>query len=211
MPDGRVLLAVADVCGKGLQAALIASSLHSLVRALVETVDSVSALVERTNAHLAPYLPEHSFVTALFVAVDVHEGRLEYVNTGHLPPIVVNSLGQARLLQAGTNPALGMLSELPSSEVEAVDDDEVLCLYTDGVSDAGDPADHALGVNRLASALSAIVSSAPSARLESFSTRLLANVKARQGVLGATDDSTFLLAKLLGTKVAVRPTIPVGR
>ena len=56
MPDGRVLFTVADVCGKGLQAALVTSSLHTMVRASVDVQPSLSALVERVNRHLCDCL-----------------------------------------------------------------------------------------------------------------------------------------------------------
>src|SRR5690606_20927779 len=62
LKDGRILLAIADVCGKGLQAALISISLHTLIHVLIDVSPNLSSLVRSVNQHLTRYLPDHSFV-----------------------------------------------------------------------------------------------------------------------------------------------------
>ena len=77
-PDGRILMSVADVCGKGLQAALIASMLHTMVRATVDNGRPLVELAQRLNKHLCSYLPMHSFVTMVCVALDLGTGRDDF-------------------------------------------------------------------------------------------------------------------------------------
>ena len=75
LPDGRVLCAIADVCGKGLHAAMVGSSLHTMVRAAADANPPLSGLVERVNRHLCAWLPESSFVTMVAVTVDPPAAR----------------------------------------------------------------------------------------------------------------------------------------
>jgi hypothetical protein len=106
--DGRILCIVADVCGKGLQAALVTSSIHTLLHAIAADGLSLTTMLERLDTHLGAYLPEDSFVTLVAVAFDPASGALECVNAGHLAPIVVDARGRVRRLQAAENPALGL-------------------------------------------------------------------------------------------------------
>lgn len=195
LKDGRVLLGVADVCGKGLQASLIASSLHTLVHVLTEVSSDVPALVQRINRHLLKYLPDHSFVTAVFVAVDLACGALECVSAGHPPALIVNASGAVRRLRAGENLALGMIDFEPQAQTLTLLEHETLLMYTDGLSEASDPEGRILGVEELSRRCAALIGSAPGAELSMLSMRLRQSIAAYRGGLMATDDAAFLLAR----------------
>jgi serine phosphatase RsbU (regulator of sigma subunit) len=194
MPDGRVLLAIADVCGKGLQASLVASALHTLVHVLVEASASVSELIERANAHLCQYLPEHSFVTMACIAVDPRTRVLECINAGHLPPLLVSRNGRAHVLQVGKNVALGMMPFEPQGEIYPLEEGDVLCLYTDGVTEAG--GSDAYGAERLMRELERLVASTPGRELDAINRRLVSTISVHREAAMASDDTAFLLASL---------------
>jgi sigma-B regulation protein RsbU (phosphoserine phosphatase) len=194
LPDGRVLCAIADVCGKGLHAAMVSSSLHTMVRASADANPPLPRLIERVNRHLCEWLPDHSFVTMVAVAVDPVKGEIDVVNAGHPPPFVVSPGGRLTELQAAENPALGMGPVPMIAQRARLQPGDVLALYTDGLTELTDPEGEMLGGHRLGEALSAICAdrtrdvaamcAALTARLDAF----------RRGEL-PRDDCTFLLAQ----------------
>jgi serine phosphatase RsbU (regulator of sigma subunit) len=195
LPDGRVLLTVADVCGKGIQAALVGSSLHTMVRAAADVNPPLSRLVERVNRHLCEWLPEHSFVTMVAVKIDPRTGEIDCVNAGHPPILVVSPDGKLTALQAAENPALGIAPVAMASQRARLDPGDVLAMYTDGLSELTNPAGEMLGVDRLGHELSTIVLESGRLGVEAIGTALAARLDAfREGELPG-DDRTFLLAQ----------------
>jgi serine phosphatase RsbU (regulator of sigma subunit) len=195
MPDGRVLLAIADVCGKGLQAALVASSLHTMVHATVDAGGTLSQLIHSCNAYLCNYLPEHSFVTMMIVAINTNTGELEVINAGHPPAFAVRSDGRIRQLQSERNVALGMIDATMEVEHAMLMGDEVLILYSDGLTEMVDEHQEPLGEERLSVGIAEIVRREPYATVEDYRARLLQMRDNFRGSQLAADDSTFLIAR----------------
>lgn len=192
MPDGRVLFAVADVCGKGLQAALITSSLRTIVRATADG-RALSAIMERVNEHFCEWLPEHSFVTMVAVAIDPATGELECVNAGHPPALIAGEGGRLRALRSELNPALGMAPAKMFAERSRLARDEVLALYTDGITEARDPSREMFGQVRLAELFAAL--RAPSLDLGAIAAGLGRAIDEFRGAGLPEDDRAFLLAR----------------
>lgn len=212
LSDGRVLLIMADVCGKGLQASLIASSLHTFVHALSDADLQLPELVDRMNKYLCHYLPEHSFVTAVCIAFDSKSGRLECLNAGHPPAILVSSTGSVRFLQSGDNVALGMMEDMrPVAESYDMDFGDVLLLYTDGVTEAEDSNRAPLGGNRIATEFARIVSDLPDAPADTMQRRLSQTVTMHRGSSMAADDTTLLIARRSRPSGAPRASNQEGR
>ena len=158
LPDGRVLLAIADVCGKGLHAAMVGSSLHTMVRAAADANPPLARLVERVNRHLCEWLPEYSFVTMVAITIDPRKGEIDCVNAGHPPAFVVSPEGRLTELQAAENPALGIAPIAMASQRARLRPGSVVALYTDGLTELTNPDGEMLGVARLGEELSAICS-----------------------------------------------------
>ena len=197
MMDGRVLLTVADVCGKGLQAALVASSLHTLVRATADSESSLPALVERVNRHLAGWLPAHSFVTMVAVAIATDTGEIECVNAGHPPPFVVDRDGEVRNLQCAENPAMGIARARMTSQRGLLDFGEVLAMYTDGLTEARNPSRQMLGEVRLGQRFARICTRLAGERSDALADHLKALVEEFRGNELPEDDRAFILARRL--------------
>lgn len=146
LPGGRrIALVVADVCDKGVGAALFMALFRSLLRALAERIITESGettgqareLISAVNDYIArTHERDHMFATLFFAIVDPRSGELVYVNGGHEPP-VISGPGGVRTRLHPTGPAVGML---PSLEFDAAQEQlapgETLVAYTDGVTDA---------------------------------------------------------------------------
>ena len=158
LPNGRVALVLADVCGKGVGAALFMALFRSLLRALAATEfaaaaslhDGLCATVQGTNDYIArTHGRANMFATAFVAVLDPATGALDYVNAGHEPPAIIGSGGVRARLQP-TGPALGLMPELPFGvQSERLASGETLFAFTDGVVDARDPADGPFGEERL--------------------------------------------------------------
>jgi sigma-B regulation protein RsbU (phosphoserine phosphatase) len=196
MADGRVLFAVADVCGKGLQAALVTSSLHTMVRATADSGRPLADLVERVNRHLCTWLPEYSFVTMVAVALDPKTGEAECVNAGH-PPAIVARRGQSPVfLQSAANPALGVAECRFESQKTKLGEDDVLLLYTDGLTELRNPAKEMLGIDALTVALDQLLAYANGA-VGVVGAGLNEMLDAFRGDQLPEDDRAFVLARLM--------------
>ena len=165
LPDGRVALVLADVCGKGVGAALFMALFRTLIRALAEpqlaaapsVADGLRATVQATNDYIArTHGSANMFATAFAAVLDPATGALDYVNAGHEPPAIVDAGGRVRARLAPTGPALGLMPELEfgvASELLAAGD--TLYAYTDGVVDARDLQDEPFGEDRVMALLQA--------------------------------------------------------
>jgi phosphoserine phosphatase RsbU/P len=107
--DNRTLVAIADVSGKGMPAALLAANIQALVRSNAGMSADPLVLTRQINRHLSRYTPVDRFATAVFLVLDREAGTLIYVNAGHNAPIVF-SAGKVRMLDA-TGMPLGLFPE----------------------------------------------------------------------------------------------------
>jgi len=195
MPDGRTLLAIADVCGKGMQAALVAASVHSLMHAGVRTGAGPADLMQILNEYLADHLPGASFVTLLAIAAAPATGDLEIVNAGHPPAVIVDRGGGARWIASGTNMPLGLGRDLLQRQSDRLAPDEIITMFTDGVTDLRVGAGKRLGLEWVGNQIRSIYAAPGSAGAREVAERLAAKIE--QVLAGdlADDDRTFLLAR----------------
>ena len=107
LPDGRVLLALGDVAGKGSPAALLMALLLAMMRTLVDEGLEDADLVARLNAQIVKHAPRSRFVTLFIASFDPGTGELVYVNAGQNPPLLRRTDGSYERLRAG-GMALGM-------------------------------------------------------------------------------------------------------
>jgi serine phosphatase RsbU (regulator of sigma subunit) len=179
LPEGRVGLVLADVCGKGVGAALFMALFRSLIRALAEPQfaaaatggEGLLATMRATNDYIArTHGRANMFATAFAAVLDPATGTLDYVNAGHEPAVVVDAGGRVRARLAPTGPALGLMPGLDFAvDTERLAAGDTLFAYTDGVVDARDPHDAPFGEDRMLALLQAadIPTSALLARVDS--------------------------------------------
>ena len=153
LDDGRIALTVADVTGKGIGAALLVSTLHSALHLLHDRVGLGAELLDRLNRHVLESSAQNKFITLLLTELDVPTGRLAYLNAGHNPGLLLRAGGGVEELEPCGLP-IGLLpgaTYVPRSIDLAAGD--LLCLYTDGITEAASPADEEFGVDRLVECL----------------------------------------------------------
>jgi serine phosphatase RsbU (regulator of sigma subunit) len=196
MADGRTLLAMADVCGKGLSAALVASSVHTLVHANVRAGKDLPSVMTELNQYLIQDLEGESFVTMLCIAIDPASGKFECINSGHPPPLLVGRDGAPpRELQATRNPALGLDPAPMEVQRGELATGELLVLFTDGVTELANPANEMLELEGLSRGLGEICPAHAGAALAGLAERLTTYLDDFQRGAMAVDDRTFLLAR----------------
>lgn len=140
LPDRKWGLVIADVSDKGMPAALFMASARSILRASASAAVTTAGVIQRANHAISLDATRGMFVTLFYAALDSAAHRLTYVNGGHNPPLWWRArLNRVEYL-AGRYIALGIL---PDQQFEARDielePDDVLVLYTDGVTEAMTP------------------------------------------------------------------------
>ena len=152
LPDGRWAIAVGDVSGKGVSAALMMARLCSEVRYCLVTSASPVEAVTRLNRDLIDPTLDDRFVTFLLGVIDPAKHTLTVVNAGHMPPIV-RSWTSGAVEQIGiseASPPLGFdaASKFMSSTVSIEPGDSIV-MYTDGISEATNVDEQIYGIKRV--------------------------------------------------------------
>ncbi len=163
--DAGFLLAVADVSGKGVPAALLSSMLQASLRTQAQGVRSMAEIMTNINALVCQRRITGQFATFFLAAVDEPEMRLRYTNAGHNFPVLLRANGERVLLEDG-GLVVGMMEGLPYVEasIDLLPGDRVL-LYTDGVSEAADPSGEMFGEDRLYALLESLPAELPAREL----------------------------------------------
>ncbi|HZJ02190.1 MAG TPA: MASE3 domain-containing protein [Thermoleophilia bacterium] len=135
LESGRIGVLMGDVSGKGLRAAAITSVVKNSVRAYAYNGAGPAETMRLTNTALFRTIDQQSFVTAFYGVLDTKTGTLAYCSAGH-PPALINRAQGTRSLDV-RSPVLGAFPDLRFEEGEdTVGEDEILVLYTDGVTEA---------------------------------------------------------------------------
>ncbi len=151
--DGRIGVAVADVSGKGVPAAFFMLIARTLLRATASFEPSPAACLTRLNDLLAADNEQMLFVTLFFAVLDRRTGTFTYANGGHNPPCLIRH-GRPEELPPTGDMALAVMEGLTFTErVCRLAPGDGVVLFTDGVTEAFDPAGEAFGEPRLAGLL----------------------------------------------------------
>jgi serine phosphatase RsbU (regulator of sigma subunit) len=194
LPDGRLVLALGDVAGKGSPAALLMALLLAMLRTLVDEGLETARLVERLNAQVLRHSPPSRFITLFFSIYDPQSGVLQFVNAGHLPPMLRRADGRVERVgeMDGGGLALGMFegATYATSQIVIAPGD-LLVLFSDGITEAENPAGQAFEEAGLQSVVALRAGEDP----EIIGRAVLDVVKAHAGHLRLADDLTALVLK----------------
>src|SRR5258706_716904 len=147
--DGKLVVALGDVSGKGTAAALLMSSLHAAVHAQADTHDSIVKTISAVNRYLTESIPQNRFVTLFYAELDPKSGGLAFLNAGHNPPLIVHAGGTMEQLASGGLP-LGIMSDADFREGRTqLHPGDVLVIYSDGVPEPVNPVGEEFGPTRL--------------------------------------------------------------
>ncbi|HSR54328.1 MAG TPA: PP2C family protein-serine/threonine phosphatase [Acidobacteriota bacterium] len=193
LPGGQLLLAIGDVSGKGIPAALLMAYLQASLRALIadgrtDLVEIMSAL----NRHIYRNTPSNKLITFFLAKVDFKEKRLWYCNAGHNRPILLRADGRITELSIGGLP-LGIREELRYEQgQEGLTPGDLLYGYTDGVTEADRESGEQFEEQRLRLALRRHAGQPPEAICRNVLKEVSDFVKGNR----FRDDLTMLIARL---------------
>jgi serine phosphatase RsbU (regulator of sigma subunit) len=146
--DGGLVLAVADVAGKGVPAALLSSMLQASLRTQAASIPSVSEILRNINALVYRGTSVHQFAT-FFIARVHADGRMVFSNAGHNYPVLARRNGSEVLLERG-GLVLGVMEQVDYAEDSVhLDTGDRVVLYTDGITEAADASSELFGEERL--------------------------------------------------------------
>ena len=155
--DNKTFIIVADVCDKGIGAALFMSVFRSLIRYAAENwcaepsdTEPLDVVIASVNDYMSTEHEDMSMFATVFIACISHPvQRLDYVLAGHEEPIFLNSKGEQQRLEV-TGPAIGLFQQAQYTMRSLnFDEGSILVGYSDGVIDARDPAGKSYGHQRL--------------------------------------------------------------
>jgi sigma-B regulation protein RsbU (phosphoserine phosphatase) len=196
LADGRIYFALADVSGKGMNAALLMAKTTSLLRCLAKTARSASALLRQVNDEICERSTLGMFVTLIAGYLDPRSGHLELANGGHQPALLRKVDGSV-VEYAASAPPLGVLAEMDFPATEFMLDGGALYLYTDGISESVAPGGAELGARGLTQMLAAVSAVSAEQRLDAV-------VNAwRAAGYRSHDDITLMLIELPRTRAAM--------
>jgi serine phosphatase RsbU (regulator of sigma subunit) len=153
LDGGKLGLLLADVCGKGMGAALLGASLHGALRAFAPLAPShPGEVLKRVNRLLFQTTSPERYATVFYGVIDPVSHTLTYANAGHCPPFIIRETKCQWL--ASITPPVGMFAELASEEVDVpLEFGDWLVITSDGISEATDENGEEFGDMRLVAML----------------------------------------------------------
>ena len=204
--DGRLIVTLGDVSGKGTAAALLMSCLHAAVHAQAESHNSLVQTIGSVNRYLAENIPANRFITLFYAELQPKTGELAFLNAGHNPPLIVHSAGTMEQLAAGGLP-LGIMPDADYRQgLTKLHPGDVLVIYSDGVSEAQSPSGEEFGATRLYDVVARNLDASAAGirdRIESALTKF------SQGT-PAADDITLVIVKRQAEGAALAASASLG-
>ena len=187
----RWSFAMADVSGKGAPAALVVAATRATLYALAKRELALRAILQRANEFIyASTGPRAKYVTLFYAVLDTQARRFIYINAGHLPPVVLRRHGEVELLRSGGFPLGFFDNPRYFEQFVQLETGDLLCLYTDGITEATNANDEEYGRSRLIGVLEKYQSSSSSEVCRA----LLSDARRFSGSAPA-DDATVLVIR----------------
>ena len=192
--DDHIALVIADVCGKGIPAALFMAVSRTIIRSKGMQGCSAETCMTESNHLLAAYSIDNMFVTVFYAIYNVKTGFISYSNAGHNPPLLLRQDGSLSELPTLNNPILGVIDNLDyQKDTLQLEQGDTLFMYTDGVTEATDAEYKEFGVERLDNILRQHGNSSCQQIIEAVKT----GIKNFVGEAEQSDDITMLVVKRL--------------
>jgi len=192
LPGGNWGVAVGDVAGKGVPAAILMASVRAALRAQAEHIYALTHIMRRVNEGLTADTEPAEFATLFYGVLDSAGRRLTYSNAGHEPGVLVRG-GEVRRLQAG-GPLLGVIGDVDyEQEVVNLQAGDTLVLYSDGACDATNYEGQRFGRDRLMDAIRRHAEHGAQRAVE----EIRWDIRRWTGLAPQADDLTLVVAKVL--------------
>ena len=148
--ENQFVVAIADVSGKGVPAAILMSNFQAALRTVSRTAENPKQVIEELNYQLVQSANGENFITFFLAVYDYDTKELRYINCGHNPPLLMNGEAKAERLTEGAT-VLGAFDPLPFLNMGTVKnlEDFSLFLFTDGLTETFDAEEEEFGTERL--------------------------------------------------------------
>ena len=193
LDEKRMVVAIGDVSGKGVPAALFMAVTRSFLRSAFRSDTDPSEVMAQVNEELVEGNDTCMFVTLFCAVLDLDTGQLQYANAGHNPPAIRHADGRIEWI---TRPRGTVAGVVPLAAYEdgtlVLSNDDVLVLYTDGVTEAMNASEELYGEQRLSDCLS---DPGCGGTCRSITERMLVDIRAFTQDAEQSDDITLLVVK----------------
>ena len=193
LPDDRIVLAVADVSGKGVPAALLIASVRAAVQVEVRNLkdNSLIPIMDRLNHMVCRDTKDNMFVTLVLAVLEPHTRQLTYVNAGHVQPVAWSPESSHKNLKSG-GCFFGVIPGTPyQQETIELPEGSSLSFFTDGITDAMNEENEMFGMDRL----NKLITRSGELKSEDFCSLLLDEIEEFRGEWDVFDDLTMLMLR----------------
>ena len=190
--DDHIALVIADVCGKGIPAALFMAVSRTIIRSKGASGVSTAECITSSNRLLAAYSIDGMFLTAFYAIYNTKTGVVTYCNAGHNPPHLLKANGTVEELPMSRNIIIGAFEDLEYKEnTLQLEHGDTLVMFTDGVTEAMSPTFEEYGGNRLDNVLGQLAAADCQKIIESVKADITTFVEDAE----QSDDITMLVLK----------------
>ena len=191
LPGARMGIALGDVAGKGLSAALLMCTFQATLRTFSELDLPLEDTLTRLNRHLCRRIPANRYVTFFYGILDPASHALTYANAGHNPVLLVRANGAPERLGVTSQP-LGLFEKFDCSAVRVdLRPGDVMLCYSDGITEALSPGEEEFGEERLAG----VVRDCRDCPAEEIVQRIINEVDRHHAGVPRQDDLTLVALK----------------
>ena len=192
--DDHIALVIADVCGKGIPAALFMAVSRTIIRSKGIQGYSAAECITESNHLLAAYSVDSMFVTVFYAIYNTKTGLVSYSNAGHNPPHLLRQDGTVSELSLSKDTIVGVFDDQKyQEETLQLEQGDTLVMFTDGVTEAADAEFKEFGVERLDN----ILRQQANATCQQTVEAIKAGIKEFVGDAEQSDDITMLVVKRL--------------
>ncbi|HLF15675.1 MAG TPA: PP2C family protein-serine/threonine phosphatase [Bacteroidota bacterium] len=190
----RIAVTLGDVTGKGLPAAMLMSNVQATLRGQTLVSNSPKEVIIRSNRLLYMSTSAEKFVTLFYGILDTQEHNFWFSNAGHDNPYVLSSNGDIRRLKTGGT-VLSVMEEFPYEEEKVeIPKDDVVVIYSDGITEAMNASDELYGEERLLGVLQKVKGQSATEIIDA----VIAGARAHAGKHPQSDDMTIVVVKRTG-------------
>ncbi|NWG29647.1 MAG: serine/threonine-protein phosphatase [Ignavibacteriaceae bacterium] len=188
--ENKFGIAVGDVAGKGLSAALLMAKLQSTIRALVYDYPSLETLGDKINKIFHRDSPSKIFASLVYVEIICESGELKFINAGHYPPLIVKKEMVEQLEKDA--PALGLIKEAVFNKQHlSLEQNDFLIIYSDGLTEAKNESGEFFGETKLIE----LLANRHKMTSQQLGEMIIATVDFFTGKIPAHDDLTLAVLK----------------
>lgn len=190
--DNRLYFAIGDVTGKGVPAALYMASISKLLRYVACSQTSTARICTIINKHMCEDGENGMYITLFLGILDLNTGIITYSNAGHPYPLIVHPDGKTQCLNTDSGIPIGILDNYRFTEgTYVLSPNHSILLYTDGITDAENPAGQFFGKDRLVQCVEKAAPSSPQQIIQA----IMGEITRHIGGGKQTDDLSLLLIR----------------